>query len=126
MFQQLFYKSNLRFTEQQLDAQMSNLRFAEQQLDPAVVPRSVNCFYNTIGETPLSHKNQFGDRGPNDPGLGCATSARLPEYAAGGWKIQYPLSVLLKGTMANGRFSLINRPGFEPTVRIDIYEGAAF
>jgi hypothetical protein len=44
----------------------------------------------------------------------------VSEYAAGGWKIQYPLSVRLKGTEAIGRFNLIPRPGFEPTVRIDI------
>jgi hypothetical protein len=41
-----------------------------------------------------------------------------PEYAAGGWKILYPLSVRLKGTMTNGRFNLIPRSGLEPTVRI--------
>jgi hypothetical protein len=33
-----------------------------------------------------------------------------PRYVAGGWKIHYPLSVRLKGTMANGRFNLIPRP----------------
>jgi hypothetical protein len=47
-----------------------------------------------------------------------------PKYAAGGWKIQFPLSVRLKGTMAIGRFNLIPRPGLEPTVRIDICESA--
>jgi hypothetical protein len=31
-----------------------------------------------VGKTLRSHKNQFGDWGPNDPGLGCVTSARLP------------------------------------------------
>ena len=36
------------------------------------------------------------------------------------------MSVRLKGTMAIGRFNLMPRPGLEPTVRIDIFEGAAF
>ncbi len=49
-----------------------------------------------------------------------STSARLPEHAVGGWKIQYPLSVRLKGTMSIGRLNLMPRPGIEPTVRIDI------
>jgi hypothetical protein len=47
-----------------------------------------------------------------------------PKYAVGGWKIQFPLSVRLKGTVAIGRFSLIPRTGLEPTVRIDICESA--
>jgi hypothetical protein len=71
--------------------------------------------------------HQFGDRGgPNDPGLRSALPSRLPEHAAGGWKIQYPLSVRLKGTMAIGSFNLMPRSGLEPTVRIDICESAAF
>jgi hypothetical protein len=45
-----------------------------------------------------------------------------PKYAAGGWKIQFPLSVRLKGTMTIGRFNLIPRSGLETTVRIDICE----
>ncbi len=47
-----------------------------------------------------------------------------PKYVVGGWKIQYPLSVNLKGTMGSGRFNLIRceRSGLEPTVRIDICE----
>jgi hypothetical protein len=37
------------------------------------------CAYSKVVKALCSHKNQFGDRGePNDPGLGCATSARLP------------------------------------------------
>jgi hypothetical protein len=49
-----------------------------------------------------------------------------PNCAAGGWKFQYSLSVRLKGIMASGRFNLIphERPGLEPTVRIDICESA--
>jgi hypothetical protein len=42
-----------------------------------------------------------------------------PKYAAGGFKIQYQLSVRLKGTLAIGSFNLISQPGIEPTVRID-------
>jgi hypothetical protein len=49
-----------------------------------------------------------------------------PEYAVSVWKIQYPLSVYLKGTMTNGRFRLIPRTGLEPTVRMDICESSVF
>ena len=49
-------------------------------------------------------------------------SCSSPKYAAGGWKMQYVLSVRFKGTMTNGRINLIPRPGLEPTVRIDICE----
>jgi hypothetical protein len=47
-----------------------------------------------------------------------------PKYAAGDWKIQFHLSVCLKGTMSIGRFNLIPRSGLEPTVSIDICESA--
>jgi hypothetical protein len=42
-----------------------------------------------------------------------------PEYVSGGWKIQYRLSVRLKGNMTIGRFNLIPR-------RVDIFESATF
>ncbi len=44
----------------------------------------------------------------------------------GDWKIQYPLSLRLKGTMTSGRFNLIphERSGLEPTVTSDICESA--
>jgi hypothetical protein len=45
-----------------------------------------------------------------------------PRYVIGGWKIHYPLSERLKGTMTIGRFNLIHRSGLKPTVRIDICE----
>jgi hypothetical protein len=42
-------------------------------------PQSASCFYSKVVKALCSHKNQFSHRGePNDPGLGCATSARLP------------------------------------------------
>ena len=47
-------------------------------------------------------------------------------FTTGGWKFQYPLSVLLKGTMTIGRFNLMPRPGLGPTVRIDICEDDVF
>jgi hypothetical protein len=47
-----------------------------------------------------------------------------PKYAAGGWKIQFSLSVRLKGTMEIGRFNLIPRSGLEHTISIDICESA--
>ncbi len=72
--------------------------------------------------TVLSQKSIRWPRGPNDPDLGCATSARLPN--CGRW-MENPvsfLSVCFKGTLAIGRLNLMPRSGLEPTVRIDICE----
>jgi hypothetical protein len=43
-----------------------------------------------------------------------------PKYAAAGWKIQYALSVRLKGTMTNGRFNLTSYPGQDSNPRSEL------
>ena len=54
-----------------------------------------------------------------DPGLGCATSARLPNMwpVAGNPVVRAP-----QGNYGNGE--AMPRPGLEPTVNIDICESA--
>jgi hypothetical protein len=78
-----------------------------------------NAFIAKWLSTTLSQKSIRWPWGPNDPTRMCNICSS-PEYVAGGWKIQYPLSFRLKGTLVIGRLNLMSRSEFEPTVRIDI------
>ncbi len=76
-----------------------------------IVPQSAKCFIANWLSTTLSQKSIH-------PGLGCATSARLPNMRPmTGKSIAFcPCT----STLAIGRLNLMPQPGLEPTVRIDI------
>jgi hypothetical protein len=94
--------------------------------DPVIVPLSAKCFYSKMVKHCALTKINSVTVGTEWPRPRKRNICSSPKCAAGGWKLQYSLSVRLKGIMSSRRFNLIphERPGLEPTVRIDFCESA--